>query len=101
MNVNQIVIAHMRGKPLGERPGNPIKADLAPEVPISDSVFYDWPPERNRKLSSPVITRCGDIDGDAMIHQLLSDRPGSNARATSKRTDRRNDMNYLQARTPA
>src|ERR1700730_6682700 len=99
--MDQVVVAHMRGKPLGERPGNGIKADLAPEVPKGDTVFHSWPPAGNRKLFRPVVVRGGNVHGDAMIHQPLRDRPGSNARSASKRTDRRNDMQYLQAPTTA
>jgi len=85
--MNQIVIAYVRGKPLAERPGDCIKADLAPEIPIGNTVFNDWPRKRNGKLLSAIVVRCGDVHGQPMIQQLLRDRPGNSARPTSKRTD--------------
>ena len=98
--MDQIVIANVRGKPLAERPGNSIKADLAAEVPIGDAVFNDWLRKRNGKLLAPIVVRCGDVHGQPTIHQPLRYRPGNSARPASKRTDRGNNMQYLQAPTP-
>src|SRR5579864_4996598 len=58
VNMDQIVVANVRGEPLPQRPGKCVEADLTGEIPISNTVLHHWLRERNSKLIATIIIRC-------------------------------------------
>jgi hypothetical protein len=99
--IHRPVFESMRAAPQSRRSAPPVPRHSGDFVMDAHSIRNNHGlPVRNRKVSRPVIIRCGDVHRDAMIHQPLSDRTSSNARAASKRTDRRNNMKFFNSARP-
>ena len=95
--MNQVIIRHMSREPSGERPGNGIEADLAPEEPIRHRIFDHRAPKGDCQPARGIVV-CGDnIHKNALVRQSARDRPDGSARATSKGSDRRDYMQYFHA----
>src|ERR1700733_13820509 len=61
MDMDQIVVGHMRGEPTGERPGDGIEAALTTKVQIRHPTFHHGLAELNREPIDAVIVRRCDI----------------------------------------